>query len=91
MSAAPDLFGECRDIADEVKLAQINVLAGRPVELGDLVARLAALTAASQTLPKAVQLSLVPTFETMHHAFDQLEALMRAAAEDRANPPGSER
>ncbi len=79
MTAVRDVVGGYRDIAAQIKSARISVLAGQPVELGNMVARLTELLAATEALPQATRRSIVPTIEDIRRAFDQLESLLRAA------------
>lgn len=74
-----DIAASCRDIARELAQAEAAIAGAQPVALNDLDARLSALLAAAQELPKPQRHALVPALEELHAAFGRLETLMRGA------------
>jgi hypothetical protein len=79
MTTAPDLLTGFRDIADDINRARLDVLAGRPIELGDILTRIETLCTGARTLPKPEQQALANTAERALRACDQLQAELHAA------------
>ena len=87
MTGPADLFTSFRELSDDINRARLDVLAGRPVELGDFLTRVDTLCSSARDLPRPAQHALAPIAERALKACDLLQEDLRAALAPRRLAP----